>query len=261
MGGRTRIYRILIFSSIFLLLIALSISGVVSANANNTDGSSEVSDNIKNAAASAEEIRERLTKTFALLGEWEEYGIPSKTQPARPAEQPEKIGAGVTPEAPPEKPDRTRGYKIILPPAEKGVAPIGRLSLPEDGRMFISAAPVSLPPAGRGAYPSIYGVSPPTKTPTYFSVSPVQASSYVKPTVSISSITVPSTPYKDIRIPKITAASAYGRKYVEKDYQAMISDSTIDGTPAYMFMDDQGTSPVNGYGECKRDWSRYAGVY
>ena len=191
MGGRTRICQLSIFLSVFFLLLTLVTGsfGSVSANTN----SSEVADNVKNAAADTEEIRERLAKTFILLGEWEKYGIPPETQPIKPAEQPEKPDAGIIPEEPPEKPTVEAGYKILLPPPENGKAPISRLLLPEEKKALIGTLPVSLPPSGRVTTPSIYGIAPPTKPPAYFAVSTVRAPLYMKPMAAISPVAVAPT--------------------------------------------------------------------
>ena len=192
MGGRTRIYQLLIFSSISILLLISFASSVVSVDASNDGNSDEIADDVKDADADKKAIRERLTKTFILLGEWEEYGIPPKTQPIKPTDQPEKPDAGVTPEEPPEKPYRERGYEVIVPPDKNGKAPIGGLSLPGERRTFIGASSVPLPPSGRGVAPAIYGIQPPTTAPLYFAVSAARAPLYAKPTVAISPVVVPS---------------------------------------------------------------------
>ena len=261
MGGRTRTYQLLIFSSVFFLFLTLVGGGVVAADTNNADGSSDVADNVKDAIADKEAIRERLVRTFIIRGEWEKYGIPSKTPPVKPADKPEKPGAGVTPEEPPERPIGERGYEIILPPPKDGKDPVGMLPLPEEERALIRASPVPLPPTGRGVSPSIYGVSPPpsgigalttiygvsppAKPSSYFAVSTISAPLYVKPIVFISPIAVP--PATNMKVPRVTAAYAMGEMYTGKDYPSMISGTEVSGTPAYTFMGDQITSPVGEY--------------
>ena len=259
MGGRTRIYQLLIFSSILFLLTLIS-GGIVSADANNDDASSDVLENVKSAIADKEAIRERLAKTFTIRAEWEKYGIPSKTPPVKPADKPEKPGAGVTPEEPPERPIGERGYEIILPPPKDGKEPVGMLPLPEEERALIRASPVPLPPTGRGVSPSIYGVlpppswigapttiygvSPPARPPSYYAVSTVRAPLYMKPTAAISPVAaLPTTGKYPLYIPPAVSSGGFGGSSLMIGEGGIIGGETVGKT---VVMAKQGIDVVEG---------------